>query len=63
MVLTAKEEAVRIISKQPDDSSYDDIIRELVLLREIEKGLDDSKQGKTISHSALKQEVNSWFTK
>jgi len=63
MVLTAKEEAVRIISKQPDDSSYDDIIRELFLLREIEKGLDDSKHGKTISHNTLKQEVENWFTK
>lgn len=39
---SAKDQMVKIIQEQPDDSSYDDILRELAFTRMVERGLADS---------------------
>ena len=41
-----KEQMNRIIQEQPDDSSYDEILRELAFNRMVEKGLADSDSKK-----------------
>ena len=46
---TAKEQMARIIEAQPEDSSYDEILRELALARMVERGLADSDAGRTVS--------------
>ncbi len=45
------------INNQPDDSSYEDILRELVFKVIVIKGMNDSKQGKTISHVELGKQI------
>lgn len=50
---TAKESMSRIIDQQPDDSSYDEILRELAFARMVDRGLADSDQGCTIENSEL----------
>ncbi len=45
---SVKEKMTRIIEQQPDDSSYDEILRELAFARMIERGLDDSEAHRTI---------------
>lgn len=57
---TVKEELVRIIQDQPDDSSYDEILRELALRRMIERGLADSDAGRTITHEEMGRRIRSW---
>jgi predicted transcriptional regulator len=57
---TAKEIMVKIIQDQPDDASYEEILRELVFERMIEKGLEDSRKGMLISNEEMKQRINSW---
>ena len=37
-----------IIGRQPDDSSYEEILRELVYARMVQRGLADSDAGHTI---------------
>ena len=57
---TAKEIMAKIIQDQPDDASYEEILRELVFERMIEKGLEDSRKGMLISNEDLKKRINSW---
>jgi len=40
---SAKEQIAHIVQEQPEDSSYDEILRELALARMIERGLEDSQ--------------------
>ena len=60
MVTIAKKRINKIIKEQPDDSSFDEIIRELVFAQMIDRGLQDSKDGKLTSHEDLKKEIESW---
>lgn len=57
---SVKEEMTRIIQEQPDDSSFDEILRELALARMIDRGLQDSEAGRTISNDELKRQMNQW---
>ncbi len=57
---SAKEQIARILQDQPDDSSYDEILRELALARMIERGLADSDAGRTISHEETGRRVKTW---
>ena len=57
---TAKEIMAKIIQDQPDDASYEEILRELVFERMIEKGLEDSRKGMLISNEEMKKRINSW---
>jgi hypothetical protein len=46
---TAKEQITELVQQQPDDSSYDEIIRELTFHLMIERGLDDSDNHRALS--------------
>jgi predicted transcriptional regulator len=57
---TAKEHIVEIIKRQPDDSSYDDIVRELAFDLMVQRGLQDSDEGRTISNEEMKRRIKTW---
>ena len=57
---STKEQMIKLIQQQPDDSSYDEILRELAFARMIERGLADSDKNKTISNKEMKQRIRSW---
>lgn len=57
---TAKQKMLELIQDQPEDSSYDEILRELAFARMIERGLEDEANGRTISHEEMKASVASW---
>ena len=56
----AKEAMIDIIGRQPDDSSYDEILRELAFARMVQRGLDDSNSGRTLSDDDVKRRIDSW---
>jgi len=55
-----KQTMADLIAQQPDDSSYDEILRELAYARMIGRGLADSDAGNVISDDELKQRIKSW---
>jgi predicted transcriptional regulator len=55
-----KDRILKIITDQPDDSSFDEILRELAFMRMVEKGLTDSDAGRTISHEELGHRIVTW---
>ncbi len=57
---TAKEAMVDIISRQPEDSSYDEILRELAYARMIQRGLAASEVGQTVSDADVRSRIESW---
>jgi hypothetical protein len=59
---SAKEEMTRIMQEQPDDSSYDEILRELAFARMIERGLADSQAQLTISDAEMRRRIRTWQT-
>ena len=42
-----REEARKLIDKLPDDSTWDDLMREIYVRQAIEAGLADSEAGRT----------------
>ena len=53
-------EAKKVIETLPQDSSYDEIIRELIFDRMIKNGLEDSKNSNTISNDDMKKKISQW---
>ena len=57
---SAKEQITKILQDQPDDSSYDEILRDLSFARMIERGLAYSDARKTISHEEMGRRIKTW---
>jgi len=55
-----KELMAKIIQEQPDDASYEEIMRELAFERMIERGLEDSRKGRLVSNEEMEQRIRSW---
>jgi predicted transcriptional regulator len=56
----AKQAVLSIIEDLPDDSSYDEIVQELVFNRMVERGLADADAGRTITDEEMKRTIESW---
>jgi hypothetical protein len=59
-MLTAKEKMTEIIKQQPDGSSYDEILKELAFSRMVDRGLEDSRSGRTLSNDEMALRIRSW---
>ena len=57
---TAKDQIKQIVESQPDDSSYDDLLRELAFKRMINKGLADAREGNIISNEEMEHRIKAW---
>lgn len=57
---TAKEHLITILQQQPDDSSYDELLKELAFARMIDRGLRDAASGRTTSNEDVRREIESW---
>ena len=57
---TAKEELTRLIEKQPEDSSREEIVRELAFHVMVERGLADSDAGRIVSNEEMERRIRSW---
>ncbi|MCA1636443.1 MAG: hypothetical protein LC802_22820 [Acidobacteria bacterium] len=57
---TAKEHISEIIRRQPDDSTYDDIVRELAFDLMVQRGLKDSDECRTISDEEMERRIKTW---
>ncbi len=58
--MTDKERLRSVLEAQPDDASYDEILRELAFERMIERGLSDSRAGRTISSEEMGNRIRLW---
>ena len=57
---TVKQKMTDVIKSQPDDASYEEIMRELAFERMVERGLEDSRKGRVISDEEIEHRIRSW---
>jgi len=55
-----KQTMVEIIEQQPDDSSFDEILRELAFARMVDRGLADVDAGRVITGAELEKRMHNW---
>lgn len=55
-----KEKMKEVIDSQPDDATYEEILRELAFERMVERGLLDSREGRVISNGEMGRRFRSW---
>jgi hypothetical protein len=58
--MTAPQQAIKIIDSLPEDTSYDEILKELAFDRMIQRGLKNSSENKTISNQEMKNRIKQW---
>ena len=56
----AKKHLITILEQQPDDSSYDELLKELAFARMVDRGLHDAKSDRTTSNEDVRREIASW---
>ncbi len=59
-MITAKEQIAEFIQRQRDDSSYDEIVRELAFDLMVQRGLKDSDEGRTITNDEMQRRIKTW---
>jgi predicted transcriptional regulator len=55
-----KERMTEIIRAQPDDSTFEEILRELAFAHMVDRGLEDSRDGKLISNEEVRRRLDAW---
>ena len=58
---TAKDEVRKILDRLPDDASLEDIQYEIYVVQNVEQGLSDLDEGRTVSHEDVKQRMAKWL--
>ncbi len=56
----AKQDAIQIIERLPDDVALDEIVYRLYVVNKIRLGMQDIEAGRGISSEALAQEIEQW---
>ena len=52
---TAKEEAINLINRLPDEASWDDIMYEMYVKKKIELGINAADEGRVLPHEEVKR--------
>ncbi len=55
-----KERMREVIESQPDDASYEEIMREVALALMVDRGLEDSRKGRVISNEEMEHRIRTW---
>ena len=56
-MINTKEKMKELIDLQPDDSTYEEILRELRFESMIERGLEDIRKGRVISNEEMEHRI------
>lgn len=59
---SAKDEVSKLLAEQPEDSTLEEIVRELAFRLMVERGLADSDSGRTIPNDEMARRIRSWPT-
>jgi predicted transcriptional regulator len=57
---TVKERITKVVLSQPDDATYEEIMRELAFAKMVDRGLEDVRTGRIISNDEMAERIRSW---
>lgn len=52
-----KEKMTEVIQSQPEDATYEEIMRELAFERMVVRGLEDVRQGRVVSSAEMERRI------
>lgn len=55
-----KDKMTEVIEAQPEDATYEEIMRELAFERIVARGLEDSRQGRVLSNEEMERRMREW---
>ena len=58
--MTVKEALQEIVQKLPEDASFEGVMEELLLRKKVAEGRQDLRDGKTLTHEQVRQELQRW---
>ncbi|MEM6644716.1 MAG: hypothetical protein AAF730_00540 [Bacteroidota bacterium] len=57
-----KRTSLRIIEQLEDDVTYEDMLYALYVFQKVERGLEDVRERRTISHKDVRREFAQWLS-
>lgn len=60
-VLIDKQSILKTVQSLPDKTSIEEAMERLFLLQKIQKGIQQADEGKTVSHSKVKEKLEKWL--
>jgi len=57
---TVKEKITDVVLSQPEDASYEEIMRELAFEGMVNRGLEDVRVGRLISNDEMAVRIRTW---
>jgi predicted transcriptional regulator len=60
LAATTKQDILEMIERMPDDTTIDDVLYALYVRASVDRGIADSKAGRTIPHEEVMKEVARW---
>jgi len=57
---TAKELVREVLETQPEDASYEEIMRELAFERMVARGMEDARAGRVIENAEMERRIKQW---
>ena len=57
---TPKQQLIAVLQQQPDDSSHEELLRELAFARMVDRGLKDIEAGRVVSNEEVKRRIETW---
>ena len=55
--MTAKEEILRLLEALPDDVTFEDVLERLIVLYDVQQGLEQLDRGEVIPHEEAKRRI------
>lgn len=55
-----KEQALEIINEFPAEFDVEELLEKLVFIQKVEKGMEQLKNKKTLSHEEVKKKTQQW---
>jgi len=62
-MIKEKDQVVEMICTPPDDSTVDDIMEELFLRIQVDRGIKELDDGKGIPHQDVRSRLSKWLEK
>ena len=59
-MISPKKQMTKIVAEQTEDSSYEEILKELAFVRMVERVVADSRAKRTSSNVEVKRKIKSW---
>jgi len=61
MIPCKKTDIQNILDTLPDDTSVEEVMERLYLFSKVEKGLQQVRDGETLSHNEVKEKLGKWL--